>query len=55
MWQFEKWMTKETEKEYKLGEEKIKIEIDWKGQLPYPKGEDIQGRIRDIKSGLINK
>lgn len=54
IWRFEKWMTENTEK-YELGEEKFEIEIDWKGQLPYPKGEDIQGRIRDIKSGLINK
>lgn len=54
IWQFEKWMTNETGK-YPLGKEKVVIEIDWKGRLPYPKGEDIQGRIREIKSDSINK
>ncbi len=44
-------MTKETGR-LELGEEPVKIAIDWKGRLPYPKGEDITGRIDDLKEGL---
>lgn len=38
LWQFENWMTK-SEESYRLGEEAIKISIDWQGQLPYPEGD----------------
>lgn len=51
LWRFESWMTSATEK-YMLGEQTIKLTINWKGRLPYPKGEDITGRIADIKQGL---
>jgi len=51
LWRFEQWMTKETGK-YELSEEPVKIAIDWKGRLPYPQGEDITGRIPDLKGGL---
>ena len=44
-------MTRETEK-IELGEEPVKITLDWKGRLPYPKGEGITGRIPDLKESL---
>jgi hypothetical protein len=39
LWRFQNWMTKISDKEYKLGDQPIKITIDWKGRLPYPEGE----------------
>ncbi|NTU50129.1 MAG: hypothetical protein HGA87_04460 [Desulfobulbaceae bacterium] len=45
LWNFQEWMTREPDKMYKLGEEPVEIKIDWTGKLPYPKGEDIRGRI----------
>jgi hypothetical protein len=30
-----------------LGDSTIMIPIKWIGQLPYPQGEDIRGRIRE--------
>ncbi len=38
-----------------LGEKPSELRIDWKGRLPYPEGEDIRGRIKDIKEGLKKK
>ena len=43
------WKTDLSEKMYPLEDTPIEITIDWKGKLPYPEGEDIRGRIRDIK------
>ena len=45
LWEFSEWMTEQKDIEYPLGEEAIKISINWKGRLPYPEGEDIRGRI----------
>jgi hypothetical protein len=39
LWEFRDWMTKFPEKTYKLGDEPIKVSIDWRGRLPYPEGE----------------
>lgn len=39
LWEFRDWMTKIPEKIYKLGDEPIKVDLDWKGRLPYPEGE----------------
>jgi hypothetical protein len=51
LWEFEEWMT-EISEGFRLGEEPVRIEIDWEGRLPYPEGEDITGRIADPKNGL---
>ncbi len=51
LWEFKDWMTRETRK-FDLSNEQVKITLDWKGRLPYPKGEDITGRIPDLKEGL---
>lgn len=48
LWAFENWMTR-MEEVILVKEEPLEIKIDWLGKLPYPEGEDIQGRIRDIK------
>ncbi len=48
LWRFSDWMT-EMRDTVVLGEEQKAIEIDWRGRLPYPEGEDIKGRIPDIK------
>lgn len=53
LWQFEDWMTNMKNKKYTLGDKPLNIQLDWSGRLPYPKGEDIKGRIRDIKKGLM--
>ncbi|WP_457592467.1 hypothetical protein [Hydrogenimonas sp.] len=55
LWQFERWMSEKSGKLYRLSQKPVKIEIDWKGRLPYPKGEDIQNRIEDLKEGLMRK
>ena len=39
LWKFRDWMTKDPEKKYKLGDEPIKLTLDWTGRLPYPEGE----------------
>ena len=39
LWEFRDWMTKIPEKTYKLGDEPIKVNLDWRGRLPYPEGE----------------
>ncbi len=52
LWSFERWMSEKGGKLYKLDKKPVEIEIDWKGRLPYPKGEDIQKSIPDIKEGL---
>ena len=49
LWRFQDWKTDLSEKMYPLEDTPIEITIDWKGKLPYPEGEDIRGRIRDIK------
>lgn len=52
LWKFEQWMTSD-EKQYPLGDTPIELKIDWSGKLPYPQGEDLQGRIADIKTASI--
>lgn len=39
LWKFENWMTEKREKMLPLGDEETKVEIDWRGRLPYPEGE----------------
>lgn len=48
LWEFEKWMT-ELDEEFPLSEQKIEIELDWEGKLPYPKGIDIRDVLKYIK------
>ncbi len=56
LWKFERWMGQKSGKLYRLGLQKpVEIEIDWRGRLPYPKGEDIQNRIDDPKEGLMKR
>lgn len=52
LWKFEKWMTEMPEKLYPLEDKPIELRINWEGRLPYPEGEDIKGRIPNIKGGL---
>jgi hypothetical protein len=52
LWKFEEWMTEISEKIVNLQEKPSEIPIDWRGRLPYPKGEDITGRIRDKETAL---
>ncbi len=47
LWEFKEWMTEMPDKVSKLTARPIKITIDWKDRLPYPKGEDIKGAIRE--------
>lgn len=44
LWKFENWMT-QTDRVYRLSDNETRVEIDWRGKLPYPEGEDIRGRI----------
>ncbi len=39
LWKFEKWMSYEKDTIRILGEQPMKISIDWKGRLPYPEGD----------------
>lgn len=50
LWSFEDLFTKKTE-QFTLSKEPLEITLDWKGLLPYPKGEDITGRISDLEEG----
>jgi len=45
-------MTDIPDKLYPLGDKPIEIRLDWKGRLPYPKGEDIKGRVPSKKVAL---
>jgi len=47
--EFEEWMTVIDEEVPLQAEEPIEFHLDWDGRLPYPEGEDITGRIPDIK------
>lgn len=47
LWKFEDWMTDLSKENFTLEDKPIEIEINWKGKLPYPEGEDIRGRIRE--------
>jgi hypothetical protein len=49
LWEFNEWMTEMPRKIFALEDKPVKLHIDWKGRLPYSKGEDIRGRIPDIK------
>lgn len=54
LWKFEDWMTEiPDDVAYELGDEPVTVEIDWKGLLPYPPGEDITGMIPGEK-GLLD-
>jgi len=53
LWKFEDWITNMKNTRYVLGDKPLSVKLDWSGRLPYPKGEDIKGRIKDIKNGLI--
>lgn len=48
LWEFENWMTTMNDIQIQLGDT-TELKIDWKGRLPYPRGEDIEGRIKEIK------
>jgi len=39
LWKFRDWITDLSEKTYKLGDEPVKVKLDWTGKLPYPEGE----------------
>lgn len=52
LWRFSAWMTRMGDTRLVLGEKPAEAAIVWKGRLPYPQGEDVRGRIRDIKEGL---
>ena len=51
LWRFDQWMTEIKDKQYTLDDKPVDIRINWQGRLPYPEGEDIKGRIPDIKRG----
>jgi hypothetical protein len=51
LWNFDQWMTDYRSEEFRLGEQPLSMSIDWKGKLPYPEGEDIKGRIPELKPG----
>jgi hypothetical protein len=38
LWRFEKWMTQDKDSVRTLSDKPLKIDIDWKGRLPYPEG-----------------
>lgn len=50
LWAFEQWLAQD--KEPRSLSEPIQITLDWDGQLPYPKGEDITQAIFDLEEGL---
>ena len=39
LWEFKDWMSRDPET-YSLADGEIRMEIDWKGLLPYPKGDN---------------
>jgi hypothetical protein len=47
LWNFRDWKTDLAKEMFPLGDSTIMIPIMWIGQLPYPQGEDIRGRIRE--------
>jgi hypothetical protein len=49
LWKFDNWMTEMKDEKYALEDKPIEIRINWQGRLPYPEGEDIKGRIPEIK------
>jgi len=48
LWAFKEWMT-ETNEIFKLNEQPIKVDINWTGKLPYPKGMDVKDVLKYIK------
>lgn len=52
LWDFSEWMTSMMERSYELSEDPVKIEIDWRGRLPYPDPGSYYDRLPDIKDGL---
>jgi hypothetical protein len=52
LWIFQNWLTEMSEDTYALSATPVELQIDWAGRLPYPEGEDIRGRLPDIKNGL---
>lgn len=53
LWKHKDWLTETGATAYQLGEQPIEIAVEWTGRLPYPEGEEIKNRIRDLKEGLI--
>ncbi|HMK56391.1 MAG TPA: hypothetical protein VK448_07130 [Dissulfurispiraceae bacterium] len=49
LWRFKEWMTNMNDKIIELDDKEASISISWPGRLPYPEGEDITGRIPNIK------
>lgn len=48
LWKFKDWLSDLKGQELALDEKTpARLAIDWPGRLPYPKGEDIGGRIRE--------
>lgn len=39
LWSFDKWMTRMGDRTYTLNRDRTRVEIDWRGRLPYPQGE----------------
>ena len=53
LWSYQDWLTDKESAIFELGESPVEIAVNWAGRLPYPEGEDIRGRIPEIKRGLI--
>jgi hypothetical protein len=50
LWAFQGWMTDLRDRQIVLDAERAEgVRIDWSGKLPYPEGEDIKGRLRELK------
>lgn len=48
LWAFKEWMT-EINEIFKLNEQPIKVDINWTGKLPYPKGMDVRDILKYIR------
>ena len=55
LWTFADWITDRGDDIFRLGPSPTEIKVDWRGRLPYPPGEDIRGRIREIQQGLLRE
>ncbi len=49
LWRFEDWMTRLPERKVELDEKGTEIVVDWKGRLPYPKGEIVPDWLYEQK------
>ena len=45
LWNFRDWKTDLSKEVYRLEDKPLELSVNWRGQLPYPEGEDIKGRI----------